>query len=93
MAGEGRAKGSKNKRTLLKEEAMSRVANDKTFDPFTYLVSVGLDPSLYNEHRFRAAEVLMPYKYPKLSSKLIDADVTAAITTVEIDTSGGRGKS
>lgn len=91
MAGEGRKIGSKNKRTLLKEEAMRRVADDNTFDPFHYLVSVGRDPSQYDEHRFRAAEVLMPYKYPKLSSKLIDADVDAKVNVVELDKSGGRG--
>lgn len=87
----GRPKGSKNRRTILKEQAAESVmAADPEFDPYLYIMSVGKDPSKWDEKRAWAASELMPYKYPRLSAAKIDADVNAKINVVELDKSGGR---
>jgi len=89
----GRPKGSKNKRTILKEAALARItADDPEWDPYEYAMSVGKDPSLHTKEQAWAADLLMPFKYPRLSSTKIDADINANVSVVELDKSGGRGK-
>lgn len=77
MAKMGRPKGSRNRRTVLREAGLKdTLEREPGFDPRAYAVSVGRDPRKYNQRKSWAAELLMPYMYPKLSATKIEADVT-----------------
>lgn len=88
MAGRGRPKGARNKKTLAREKAMAEYHGT---DPREYLASVLADPENFDDKRFMAANALMPYTYARLTSAKIDADVNAKVSVVELDKSGGRG--
>jgi len=87
LAGEGRKLGSKNKRTMAREKAL---ADYRGIDPREYLASILENPANFDEHRYMAANALMPYTYARLTSAKIDADVNAKINVIELDKSGGR---
>lgn len=82
-----RPKGSKNKRTIARQQAIKDYGG---IDPREYLASVLADPDQYDEIKFMAAKELMPYTYARLSSTKVDADVNANVSVVELDKSGGR---
>jgi len=85
MAGVGRIKGSKNKRTLLRERGLKNaIEREPGFDPHAYAVSVGRDPRKWNQRKSWAAELLMPYMYPRLSATKIDATVKNDATGEQI---------
>ena len=77
----------KGKRTIAREKALRDYSGT---DPREYLASILTDPANYDEHRYMAANALMPYTYARLTSAKVDADVNAKINVVEIDKSGGR---
>lgn len=90
MAETAKRTRGKGKRTIARAKALKDYDGD---DPREYLAAVLADPEQYDDKRFMAANALMPYTYAKLSAVQMNADVNTTITTVEIDTSGGRGKS
>lgn len=55
----GRAKGSKNKLTILAAKEMEGCG----FDPLDFLVKIASDETQPIEVRLRAAITLMPYRY------------------------------
>lgn len=85
MAGVGRIKGSKNKRTLLRERGLKNtIQNEPDFDPRAYAVAVGSGRRKKDPAKSWAAELLMPYMYPRLSSSKIDATVKGDATSEQI---------
>src|SRR5262245_27225264 len=62
--GAGRPKGSKNKRTIAKEQAFRSHGPD----PLDHLEAVMNDTSADRQLRLEAAKALAPYKHPRLSS-------------------------
>ena len=63
----GRQKGAKNKATLARERALSDLVVDAK-DPVSFFSSIMRDESAPFEKREAAADRLLPYYHPKLSS-------------------------
>lgn len=67
-------KGSKNKRTLATDKQLEQMKQEGV-DPKDYLTGILAGTTEYEQHRFRAAEVLMEYTYAKLSRQTIDGNL------------------
>ena len=64
----GRQRGTPNKKTVMRNAAISAAAMDSNISPREFMLQLMRDTNLPLEDRFTAAQVALPLAHPKLTS-------------------------